>query len=67
MWIFAGLYIVSAILAWQLRLPRNVEATAVADRATGGHPISSLAGLAGGSLLGHPPAVQVPARTTTST
>ena len=38
----------------------QVEATAVADLATGGHPISSLAGLAGGSLLGHPPAVQVP-------
>ena len=60
MWIFAGLYIVSAILAWQLKLPRDVEATAVADRATAGHPISSLAGMAGGSLLGHPPAVQVP-------
>jgi len=60
MWIFAGLYLVSAVLVWQLKLPHDVEATIVADRAAGGHPISSLAGLAGGSLLGHPPAVRVP-------
>ena len=60
MWIFAGLYLVSAVLAWQLKLPEDVEATVVADRAAGGHPISSLAGQAGGSLLGHPPAVEVP-------
>ena len=60
MWIFSGLYLVSAVLAWQLKLPQEVEAAAVADRATSGHPIGSLAGMAGGSLLGHPPALRIP-------
>ena len=60
MWIYAGLYLVSAVLAWQLRLPKEVEAAAVADRATGTTRIGSLAGMAGNSLLGHPPALHVP-------
>ena len=35
MWIYAGLYLISAVLAWQLRLPKEVEKAAVADRVTG--------------------------------
>ena len=60
MWIYAGLYLISAVLAWQLRLPKEVEKAAVADRVTGTNPLGSLAGMAGNSLLGHPPALHVP-------
>lgn len=60
MWIFAGMYVLAAVLAWRLTLPKDVEASIVADRAAGGRPISALAALAGGSLLGHPPALEVP-------
>jgi polyol permease family/HAD superfamily hydrolase (TIGR01509 family) len=60
MWIFAVLYILSAVLVWQLRLPRDVERDVVAERSGRGNPIGHLAGMAGGSLLGHPPAVRVP-------
>ena len=61
MWIFAGLYM-------RQRDPRLAAASCPATSRrppspTGppaATPISSLAGMAGGSLLGHPPAVQVP-------
>ncbi len=60
MWVYTGLYLVSAVLSWSLKLPKEVEAEVVAERAGMGNPIGQLAGLAGGSLLGHPPAVRVP-------
>ncbi|MFD5248154.1 RbtT/DalT/CsbX family MFS transporter [Amycolatopsis sp. NPDC058340] len=50
MWIFAGLYVLSGIIALMLKLPAGSE-----GRGGGGdRPIGSLASLAGGSLLGHP-------------
>lgn len=49
MWIFAGLYVLSGIIALTLTLPPG-SATHRAE----GRPIGSLASLAGGSLLGHP-------------
>lgn len=60
MWIFAVLYLLSAVLVWQMRLPHDVERDVVAERSDRGNPIGHLAGMAGGSLLGHPPAVRVP-------
>lgn len=60
MWVYAILYLVAAVLASRLKLPKELEAEIVAERAESGSPIGRLAGLAGGSLLGHPPAVRVP-------
>lgn len=60
MWTYAVLYLISAILAWQLRLPKSVEKTTATDRVTGNTPIGSLAGMAGNSLLGHPPVLHAP-------
>jgi polyol permease family len=60
MWIYAGMYLLSAVLACTLKLDKDVEAEVVAGRANQGNPIGHLAGLAGGSLLGHPPALRVP-------
>lgn len=60
MWVYAILYLIAAVLATTLKLPKDVEAGMVAERAEQGSPIGRLAGLAGGSLLGHPPAVRVP-------
>ncbi|HEY4008298.1 MAG TPA: RbtT/DalT/CsbX family MFS transporter [Pseudonocardia sp.] len=60
MWIYAGMYLLSAVLATTLKLDKEVEAEVVAGRANQGNPIGHLAGMAGGSLLGHPPALRVP-------
>ena len=55
MWIFAIMYVISAILALFLTLPAEVEAAAVAAADRKG--ISGAALGAAGCLLGHPPAM----------
>ncbi len=53
MWIYAVLYVISAILALFLTLPPEVEAAIVQDPARNGFKAAAFA--AGGTLLGHPP------------
>ncbi len=61
MWVFAGLYIASAVMALFLRLPHEVEEQLEAASRTSAHPIGQLAARAGSSLLGHPVAMRTPA------
>jgi polyol permease family/HAD superfamily hydrolase (TIGR01549 family) len=60
MWVFAALYVLSAVLAMLLKLPHEIESAAVRDRIETGHPIGSLAAEAGETFLGHPPEWRVP-------
>ncbi|MGH3449889.1 MAG: RbtT/DalT/CsbX family MFS transporter [Haloechinothrix sp.] len=58
MLIFAGLYVVSAVLVLFLTLPGEAEQRAEFDTA---NPVGHLAAMAGGSLLGHPIMMRKPA------
>lgn len=51
MLIFAGLYLLSAVLVLFLKLPGEAEDRGDSDTA---HPVGHLASMAGGSVLGHP-------------
>ncbi|HEV2654591.1 MAG TPA: MFS transporter, partial [Ktedonobacteraceae bacterium] len=55
MWIYAVLYVISAILVLFLTLPPEVEAAIVQDPRRSGFRAAAFA--AGGTLLGHPPAM----------
>ena len=55
MWIFAGLYVASGIMALFLKIPRNVEELEKIRRQQRG---GGLGFQMGGSLLGHPPALR---------
>lgn len=55
MWIYAVLYVLSAILALTLTLPPEVEAAIVQDPNRNG--FTAAAFTAGGTLLGHPPSM----------
>jgi polyol permease family len=57
MWIYAGLYVISGILALFLTLPAEVEAAQKASATERRGSFGQIGFELGGSLLGHPPAL----------
>lgn len=60
MWVFAALYLASAVMAMLLRLPGGAEDRPGPGRARDEHKLGQLASMAGGSLLGHPLSLRTP-------